>query len=81
MVRKVVFIFLAIVNVGLLTLLIQRMSMDYNENGVHFEDGVTYDNDALLVYKVALLLSLLSTLGVAIVWRIGRASVKKDITK
>jgi hypothetical protein len=65
MIRKILLLLLALTTLAMLVLTFQRINMDYDENGVYLEDGVTYDSDARLVYIAMTLffLALLITTG------------------
>jgi len=78
MIRKTILFILSLGTIGLMILTIQRMTMDYNENGVYFDGEVTYDTDALLVYKVISILLLIITLGTALIWKANKIGTKNN---
>ena len=55
--------------IGFAVVTINRLTMDYNENGVYFDDNVTYDTDAIMAYGIITGTLLLLTVGLMIVWR------------
>ena len=40
-----------------------RISMDYNENGVYFDGSVTYNSQAIIVYGLITIILLIFTIG------------------
>lgn len=69
MFRKIIISILSLVTVGLLILTFQRMTMDYNENGVYFNGEVTYDIDALLVFATMTCFFIILTMGTIAIWK------------
>jgi len=50
-------------------LTIYRMTLDYNENGVYFHEGVTYDRDAIVAYATLGCFFLLALVGMKLFWK------------
>jgi hypothetical protein len=66
MIRKLAIIILSLATVVFMLLTVERMRMDYNENGIYFDGVVTYNADSILSYGVITGVLLLFTLGLII---------------
>lgn len=62
-------------------LTVQRLTMDYNENGVYFDGEITYDTDGLLVYGVTTCFLFIMTLTTIMVWKTKRLTNNEELMK
>ena len=66
--RKIFIWNLSISTVIFFGLTVYRMTLDYNENGVYFHDGVTYDRDGIVTYATLGCFFLLALVGMKL-WK------------
>ena len=69
MIRTIILFILSSVTIGFVVLTAQRMTMDYNENGVYYDGAVTFDTDALVAYMVISCVLVVVTIGTGLVWK------------
>jgi hypothetical protein len=68
MVRTIAISATFVLAIGFALLTMDRMLLDYNEQGVYFDGATTYDLDAVFAYKMISLFFLILGIITAIVW-------------
>jgi hypothetical protein len=69
MIKPIVTITLIFLTTAFALLTIERVMMDYNENGVYFDGLATYNSDAVVAYGSVTCVLLVITAGIILISR------------
>jgi hypothetical protein len=69
MFRKITIPLVSFITLFFLYVTIERLTMDYNENGVYFDGTNTYDQDAIVVYSAITMVLIIITVAITLVTR------------